>query len=499
MENNVSEKVYHRARTIDIALGQMTGICQMAFYVILGYAAYIGNLGFKIAALIVSAIIVASRFFDGVTDPLIALIIEKHSSKHGKLRLFACIGWALMAIATTLMCNALPIFGEAKEGEASSVVGIILFILVYAIYIIGYTFMSIVGNMSGNILTNDPKQRPTLSIWSVIYSYLAPMVISAIITVVILPKHGIPQGEDYAWTMGVFSRANLLVIGVSFLALVGVCIGLTPYDKPENFVGTKKERKITTKEMFSLLKENKELRKYIIAATSDKLAQTMGSQAVVTTLMFSVLLGSMVGSYIVSLVAMMPSIVFAIIGAKLAQKQGNKKVMVNWTKICIIWNILFAGYLLFVPQGSGSHFGIAFIIFFILMLGNNALKMVVSSATGSMRMDVVDYECYRSGNYLPATVSATYSFIDKLVSAIAPFIVTLFLGIAYAPYFKVNPNAGDVLTLGIRIVTAVVFCGMPILGWVCTLISMKKYSLTKERMEEIQTEIADKKAQNKEE
>lgn len=488
---------YHKARTIDIALSQTTGIMQMAFYVLLGYAAYIGNLGYAITTALVGILITLSRVFDGITDPIIAWIIEKCNWKHGKARLFLVIGWVLMAVSTTLMCNVFAgKFSWADEAQTlSSGAGIAVFILIYMLYIIGYTFTSCTANMIGNILTNDPKQRPTLSVWATIYSYLSPMIISAVIMTVLLPKFGIQQANnDFAYTNEVFAWANYIVVGVSFVALILCCIGLRRYDKPENYVGLHGKTKVTMKDMWSLLKSNKELRRYIVAASSDKLAQGMASQSVITTLLFSVILGSAVGSTIVSLVAMVPSIAFVIIGARLAGKQGNKKVMVFWSWICIAWNILFTLFILFVPQNSGNHFGFMLILFFILMLGNNAVKMVVSVATGAMRMDVVDYELQRSGSYLPATVSAVYSFIDKLVSAVAPMLATLLIGLVGYTGSRI-PMAGDELTFPIRIITAVIYCGFPIVGWVCTLLAMRKFSLTKEKMEAIQKEIAVIKAQ----
>lgn len=497
----MSEQVtYRRAKTWHIALSQMTGIMQMAFYVLLGYAAYIGNLGFAITTALVGVLITLSRVFDSVTDPIIALMIEKFHSKHGKMRFFLIIGWVFMAGATTLMCNVLGgRFTFGANEAVSNPIGVLLFSLCFIVFYIGYTFTSCTANMTGNILTNDPKQRPTLGVWGTVYSYLSPMIVAAVITTVFLPKYGVPftlenGAVDYSWTVEVFQWGNLIVIGVSFLALVLTCIGLTPYDKPENFVGLKKNSTPTMKEMFGLLKENKELGRYIVAASSDKLAQTVGSQTVIATLLYSVLLGSMVGSYIVSLIAMLPSIAFAIIGAKMAGRQGNKKIMVRWTWICIFWNVAFSLFLLFVPAKSASGFGIALILFFLLMLGNNAVKMVVSTATNAMRMDVVDYELYRSGNYLPATVSAVYSFVDKMVSALAPMLATFLIGFVGYTGSKI-PMASDELTLGIRIITVALFCGMPIIGWICTLFAMKKFSLTKERMEEIQIEIAAKKAE----
>lgn len=495
MKEDVSQTPYRRAKTWHVALGSMTGVIQMAFYVLLGYAAYIGNLGYAITTAIVGVLITLSRVFDSVTDPLIAMVIEKFNSKFGKMRLFLIIGWALMAIATTLLCNVFAgKFTFADEARTlSSPLGITVFILIYALYIIGYTFVSCTGNMIGNILTNDPKQRPMLGVWQTIYAYLAPMIVSMVIITALLPKFGIPtaDGTDYQWTNQVFFYANFLVVGVSFIALILTCVGLTPYDKPENFVGIKKS-KVSFKDMWHLVKENKEFRRYIVAASSDKLAQTVSSQSVISTLLYSVLLGSMVGSSIVSVVAMLPSIVFAFIGAKLAGKQGNRKVMVVWSWICIAWNVLFSLFIMFVPEKSASSFGFPLILFFILMLGNNAVKMVVSSATGAMRMDVVDYELERSGRYLPATVSAAYSFIDKLISALAPMLATLLIGFVGYTGDKI-PQAGDELTIGIRIIIVVLFCVLPIIGWLLNILAMRKFSLTKERMEEIQEKIADEK------
>lgn len=495
---------YRRAKTWHVALSQMTGIMQMSFYVLLGYASYIGNLGYAIATATVGLLITLSRVFDSVTDPIIAFLIEKFNSKHGKLRFFLAIGWGCMALATTLLCNVFAgNFSFGADETFSNPLGVTVFILIYALYIIGYTFSSCVGNMTGNILTNDPKQRPMLGVWSTIYAYLSPMIISAVIVTVFLTKFGTPvfgpDGTtvvDHAFTNEVFFYSNFVVVGVSFLALVLSCIGLTPYDKPENFEGLKKQKRITLKEMWSLLKGNKELRHYIVAACSDKLTQTMGSQSIISTLLFSVILGSMVGSTIISLVAMLPSIIFAFIGAKLAGKQGNKKVMTFWSWLCVGWNILFTIFIILVPEGSASHFGLPLVLFFLLMLGNNALKMVVSAATGAMRMDVVDYELYRSGNYMPATVSAVYSFIDKMVSAIAPFLASLMIGIIGYTGSKI-PMAGDTCTMAVRLVTAGIYCGFPILGWLLTVLAMRKFSLTKEEMEKIQISIAAQKEAEK--
>ncbi len=483
-----------RAKTWQIALAMLTGAGQMCFYILMTSATYIGNGNFGILVAVTGIIITASRILDGVTDPIIAFIIERFSSRFGKIRIFMMIGWAIMALASTLMCNVGASLG--LTGAA----GLVYFIVCYILYIIGYTFVGVATSITGNVMTNDPKQRPTISVWSTTYAYLAPMIISMVSMAVILPKFDNIQGPAY------FSSYNIFVVVASLAFYLLACIGITPYDKPENFegikVGKSEEEKVGLKDMIALIRDNKELQRYMIAACSDKLAQTIGSASVVSTMLFGIMIGSMGLSTILSAIAMLPSIIFAIIGAKIAGKKGNRKSMIDWTWACIFLNIAYAVFLLFAPltsiggilggglSGGALALAVAFILF---NFANNGFKMVVSVATNSLRMDIVDYELDRTGKYLPATVSATYSFIDKLISSLGATIATA--AVAVIGYTTTTPQQGDPLTWGVKIVTVILLIGCPIIGWVCTLAAMKNSKLTYEAMADVQARIADKKAQ----
>lgn len=473
---------YRRAKTWQVAISQLCTAAPMCFYVLMSYATYIGNCNYGILVGVTGIIMTATRFFDGVTDPICAYLMERVNTKYGKIRIFMLSGWAVMALATTAMCNWGP-------GHLSGMAGLIFFIVCYMIYIIGYTLTGVSTNLVGPIITNDPEQRPVIGVWSTIYGYLTPMILSMVSMGVLLPRFNKEIATPFLGTL------NLVCIGASLVIFLISCIGVAPFDKPENFQGItdgkKKDEKPSTKDMFRLIKENKELQRYMVAGCSDKLAQTIGSASVVATMLYGILINNMSISTIISTVAMLPSIIFAIIGAKIAGKQGNKKTMVDWTWICIIWNVLYGAFLLFSDTTSITVAIVPTVIFFIFTLGNNATKMVVSAATAAMRMDVIDYELYRSGKYMPATISATYSFIDKIISAFGASIATLMIGIV--GYTTTAPQPGDPLTMGVRIMTIVLFCGFPILGWICTIFAMKKCTLSREKMVEVQKEIEEKK------
>ena len=59
----------------------------MSFYVLLGLASYVANEGYGIATAVVGLILTATRILDGVTDPIIAIIIDKMNTKFGKIRI----------------------------------------------------------------------------------------------------------------------------------------------------------------------------------------------------------------------------------------------------------------------------------------------------------------------------------------------------------------------------------------------------------------------------
>ncbi len=88
-------------------------------------------------------------------------------------------------------------------------------------------------------------------------------------------------------------------------------------------------------------------------------------------------------------------------------------------------------------------------------------------------------------------VSGVYSLIDKLVSSVSALIATS--AVALIGYTETMPQPTDELTGGVFWMTMVLFFGMPLLGWVVTIIAMRFCTLGKEEMVEVQKRIAEKK------
>lgn len=467
---------YRRVPTWCIAIAEMQGGAAMAFYSLVGLMSYVANEGYGIALALAGVILTATRWFDGLIDPFLAVWIDKLHTRFGKLRILMLLGLTIRSIAMLMLFVWF-------SGKTQSVV---LFIILYMVNIVGNSIFDIAGNMLPAVMTNDPRQRPTVQVWATIYNYLFPMILSVVSAMVILPMFG----NEY--TREMLSLTCIIYVAVAWVLTLIACIGLTPVDKPENFEGvTAGGDNVGLKDMGKFLLHNRPFQMYVVAAVSDKLAQQVNSQAIVSTLLFGIMIGNIQFGAMLSMFSMLPSIVFAIFGARYCGKHGSKEATVTWTWACAIIavaNILFCA---FVDMRSISTNMVMTAIFFVLLLLMNGAKMCVTTANGSMRADIVDYELDRSGKYIPAVVTATYNFIDQLISSLGITIATVCVSLI--GYVNTTPQPTDAPTPAIKAMALFLYFGMPILGWICTLIAMRFFKLTKEEMVHVQKRIAEKK------
>lgn len=471
---------YRRAKLWQIILYSCNALVGMSVYSLIGYANYAGMIGFGMTAALIGVILTCARIFDGLTDPLLAFLYDKVDTKFGKLRILVIGGFVIEAIALLLMF----------DGMSSKGFGALVFILLYALYVIGYTITNMTAQTLPAIMSNDPKQRPLVGVWTTAFNYIVPMALSIILSMVILPMAGGEYNQVF------LSMAVKVCVGMGAIGILLVCIGISAFDKPEFYRGIGKHEPLKLKDMAEVLKYNKPLQSYIAAQASDKIAQITMTQSIIGTLMNGILIGNVGIGTMLSVVGMLPSIIFAVIGARYAGKHGSMKAIVTWTKVCM--GMALAQFLFFVVlrftvgTQTIAVMGIPMILYVLLTLGLNASKMCVTTADNSFMADVIDYEMDRSGRYVPAVVAGTYSLIDKIISSFGALLASVAIMVCgYAS--TVPPQPGDPATSAVFWVTMGVWFGLPMIGWLITLIAMKKCTLTKEEMVNVQKRIAEKK------
>lgn len=480
-ENESGITVYRRAKLWQIILIAFNAFNGMAAYFLIGLASYSASIGYGIATLVVGGLLTFTRIFDAITDPLLAFVYDRFSTPFGKVRPLMLLGWLIQSLGLLCMFNFFSSKGH----------GIPTFLGFYMLYVIGYTIVNMTAQTLPALMTNDPKQRPTVGVWQTVLNYLTPMALNIVVYTVLMPKYGGSFNQEF------LNIVTWLCVGLAFMGVVLVCIGIGEYDRPENFEGLGKKEHLKIRDMVDVLKNNKPLQSYIISASSDKIGQLASAASIVSTMLNGILIGNMGLATTLNVVGMLPAILFAMYGARYAGRHGNKESIVTWTKNCIYANAVMILFFAIIRMTAGtksiSSMGIPMIVFVLLTFLISGFSMCVTTANTGFMADIIDYELYRSGKYIPAVITGTYSLVDKIVSSFSAAIATGC--VALIGYTATMPQPGDPDTAGVFWMTMFLRYGLSILGFLCTLWAMKSCNLDKDEMARVQTEIAEKKAE----
>ena len=468
---------YRRAKLWQIILVACNAFNGMAVYSLINMASYSASIGYGIATVAVGGLLMFTRIFDAITDPLLAFLYDRVNTRWGKIRPLMLLGWFIQSIG--LICMFI-LFSSKGHGVAT-------FIGFYLLYVVGYTIVNMTAQTLPALISNDPKQRPTVGVWQTALNYMIPMALTIVLNMKLLPMYGGTYNQQF------LNMACIICVAMSLFGVIMTCIGVSAYDEPENFRGTNKvDERLKLKDMIDVLGHNRPLQSYIISAASDKIAQQAQSASIVSTLLLGILIGNMGMGTLVTVVGSFPSIIFAIFGARYAGKHGHKESIVTWTRNCIIANVVMIAFFCIIDPKSIAGAGITKYIFMFLTLICSGFAMCVTTANTGFMADIIDYELDRSGKYIPAVVSGTYSLIDKIVSSFSALIATAC--VALVGYTSTMPQPGDEATTGVFIVTMFLKYGLAIIGWIVTLIAMRGCKLGKAEMVEVQKRIEDRKA-----
>ena len=466
---------YNRAKNWEVVLFATKDVVPNVFLFLMNFVSYLATGNYGILVSVAGIIVTASRIFDGITDPIIGLVVDKTNGRFGRFRPMMVIGYIIIAISLFLMYFV---------GIGS---GVVVFTIIYAVYIIGYTFFTTASNGARSVLTNEPKQRASNGRWTGIFVILLSTAFSSVYTSkYLIPKH---SGVNLAALQEMCITA--IIIGGVFTILA--CIAIASKDKPE-YYSNLSSSSVSLKDIFTTLKGNRPLQMMIVAASSDKLAMQTTANSSVGIMVFGIIVGNYTFRSNLSLWVLIPTILMIFFGMSFASKLGFKKATVFSAWGAIITSII--QFLLFriAPTQIGVNIGVTalFIISYSLTSG---FKQIGTSCVPPMMSDIADYEMYRTGKFIPGMVSAVYSFVDKVISSLAATIVALLLSMI--GFTDVLPQPSDAYTEPIFWLSMFIFIGMPLIGWLCTIVAMKYYTLDPEKMKEIQMTNAERKAADK--
>ncbi|MGN0297872.1 MAG: MFS transporter [Lachnospiraceae bacterium] len=532
----LEENGVHRAKMWEIAFYALNNTSTNAYMMLVASISYflVGIVG--VGAVLAGSIVTIMRIWDGVTDPFIGMVVDNTNTKIGKNRPFIIAGQIILFAMTFCMFRFIPLIpGGAR---------FIVFIIMYMIYIVGYTCQCVVTKSAQSCLTNDPEQRPVFSMFDSVYNIILMNLFWPVyLYSTMIPKYSVtsattegaekiaaliaqnPALEKVVTTTeeGLQSISGLynpemwqsmqITIGIlsAILAIVAI-IGIARKDNVKYF-GTGKAQKVSFRDYADVLAHNRGIQMLVVAASSDKLALNCTTNSAVTMALYGIILGNYAMQSSVSAITAIPIAVIGIFGiGTIARKMGQKKCLVVGTYGALTSAFILA---LIVIVGHGGKFllptfsltklssygnlfvganwsllAVIFLLVYILMKGFSQLS---GSIVIPMTADCADYEVYRSGRYVPGLMGTLFSFVDKVISSLAATIVALVY--ALIGYTDTLPTQYDAYSTGVLVCTLVCFLGFPAIGWILNVVAMKFYPLTKEKMAEIQDEVARIKAE----
>lgn len=474
LASDADEVRYRRSPGWRIALSQVQMGQSMTFYILVSYMTYLMNEGYGVAMAVAGVVLSATRIVDGLIDPALAVLIDRFNPRCGKIRFFLVLGWAIRSAAVLVLFSV-------ASGRG---LGLPFFVVAYVIYIVGSSINDIAGNIMPPVLTNDPKQRPVVGVWGTVYSYLTPMIVTMVITMVILPRF------NNQYSVDMLSLSAVVCIGISAVFVLLCCIGISAVDKPENYEGVRAAEdnaQISARDMWHLIRDNRPFQMYILSSVAAQLAQQTRSQAIISTMLWGILVGNIQFGTMLSVISMLPSIVFAVIGAKHAGRVGNKRATVVWSVATAAAFAVLAGFFAAIDMRGVATNAVLLVVTFVLVLVTSGTQMCVTTANTAMRSDVVDYELARSGNFMAGTVSATYNFINQIITSLGTTIATVC--VAAIGYVTTSPQPTDAPTPEIKFMTIFLFCVVPMIGALVGLFAMKFYRLGADEMKGVQLTI----------
>lgn len=481
MENKEMNTKYHRATWWQMAFFPLNNTATNMYMFLMMYVSYYLTGFVGISVVMAGSIMTAMRIWDGVTDPFIGYILDKTNGKFGKNRPFMVLGNIILAVMATVIFTTTHLVPEKFR--------LIYFIAVYALYIIGYTLQCVVTKSAQTCLTSDPSQRPMFALFDGIYGMIFQTSLMFVVSNIWMQKYG-------GFTLEFFyNMLRFTIVGSAILTALAV-FAIWKKDRLEYF-GTGEIVKVTFKDYWEVLKNNRAIQMLVVSASSDKLCMSIGNNAVIAIMLYGIICGNYAVSGQLGMVMMIPNMLLMFFGVGyVARKLGQRKAMIWGSIAAIIFNLaLFALFILGDPTTlSLTNIGGFTVLFLVFMMLRSGATGVAGSIVIPMTADCADYETYRSGKYVPGLMGTLFSFVDKLISSLATTFVAF--AIAMIGFKTTQPTPETPLTSGIFWMALGLFFLVPIIGLVLNLIAMKFYPLTKEKMEEIQEEIAKIKAKN---
>ena len=437
-----------------------------------------------VGTVLAGSFITIFRIWDAFTDLGVGAAVDRTNTKLGQFR-----PWILAGMIICVVSSGLLVFVPHGLPENTGV-RLTVYIVIYMIFVLGATMYNPATRSTAQVLTDDPKQRATVGMIRGVSLQIMYSVLPVIVYSHLLPASG---GKfDFEFFVKWWKVYAVVTI---FFCLIA-CFGLKNKDVEKKEFTPPSSKKFDFKQMASIIRNNKPLQMLILSAGSDKLATVCQNNATVVVILFAITAGNAKLNSGANTYTLVPCILMLLLGlGGVARKLGPRKAMNfgSWGGIvvCVLSILLWVfgdprsmSYPGMESFNGWTFFTLAYLVLWCLYKG---FTLVTSNVTNPMIADVIDYELYRSGNYVPGLIGSMFSFADKIISSLGPTLVSI--AIAAVGFGNQLPDATTPFSNSLFVIGLFGMYGIVIIGLLVNIIAMKQYSLTPEKMAEIRREL----------
>jgi len=408
-------------------------------------------------------LLIVVQVWDAINDPLIGSMIDADKRKYKKNKFLAYIWAGSIGLIVGGACCFLP-FPNAPTWAK-----MIIFIAGYVVWDAFYTVANVPYGSLLSLISNDVKDRASLSAWRSVGSIFGNMLPMVILPFLIYDADNNLIGER------VFFAA--LIMGALGFFCFQFMIKNTEIRVDTNVVCNEEQPKFNVFKAFGNFMRNRPA----VGATIAAMGMFIGMQGATTavTVIFQSYFKNVKISGIVQLFAMIPIVLFTPLARKMVAKYG-KKELATFGSICSV----LAGAGLFIVTPNNTNLDL--ILYIVFQLIYSLGLGIYSTVSWAMMGDAIDYNEWKFGTREEGTVYSLHSFFRKLAQGLGPSLVLIIM-VALGYVGADEGNQAWQVAVNMRYLVAATFLFSALLQFVGLGLV---YNLDKKTMEKMNEDLA---------
>ncbi|MDE5604476.1 MAG: glycoside-pentoside-hexuronide (GPH):cation symporter [Eubacterium sp.] len=392
-ENSLTHGIKFKDK-LGYAMGDMGGLLTFSLIGAFQNKFYTDVLHISPAKIMV--LILVARLWDAINDPIWGAFIDSRKpTRHGRFRPYIFWFSIPLAVSAVLMFTIIPNLDEAKY---------LLFAYVtYILYGMMYTAVNIPYGSLASVVTDDEKERSSLSMWRSIGAGIGGLPGTILLPMIVYTTTIGADGTKIQTLNG-----TKLTIGVLILSVISVAIYFGHYKLTKERIAPPKKQK-SNYNAFKTISDLVKNRPFVMLCLASMLliAFQFYYQSTYTYLFADYYHSA--GLYsMVTICTYLPMAILIPIMNKLIDKFGKKELCAYGLAFAAI-----VSFILFFIKTSNPY---VFLVFtFFSGLGQTFLVLEV----WALVMDVIDYHEIRTHRREEGTAYAFFSFTRKLGQTLA--------------------------------------------------------------------------------